>query len=152
MLKLPLNKSIWKGRLITNLSVNRFYGSIFTKLQWWAGLSGSHKRRVIDFFPIIKLSWGGWIRKCRIVTMIIEMPHQMCEKEDSTSKCQIEEEFWGVVWNVFDMKVDRLKFTIHTLTHTHMGASHGIIVIVVGNGSSEPSSNLGRSCLHFTFC
>ena len=40
-----------------------------------------------------------------------------------------------------------IKHTKHT--HTHSGGIPDTIVIVVGNGLGDPSSNLGQGCWHF---
>ena len=31
-----------------------------------------------------------------------------------------------------------------------LGGTHGVMVIIIGNGYGDPSSNPGQGCLHFT--
>ena len=41
-------------------------------------------------------------------------------------------------------------FIVLVEIHINLGGIYGIMAIVVGNGHSNPSSNSGKSCLHFT--
>ena len=39
---------------------------------------------------------------------------------------------------------------LYTITTNYFGSAHGVMVIVVGNGHGDSSSNPGREWLHFT--
>ena len=59
---------------------------------------------------------------------------------------------WVVPWvfykNGFGMKKAHKGW--YAIKQTETGGAHGVMVIVVGNGHGDSSSNLGREWLHFT--
>ena len=51
------------------------------------------------------------------------------------------------------MEIDQLKPKLPLVTYTikeNFGGARGVMVIVVGNGHGDASSNPGRDWLHFT--
>ena len=52
-------------------------------------------------------------------------------------------------WEIYNEKIYKRAQSVHNLKVT-LGGARGVMVIVVGNGHGDTSSNPGRDWLHFT--
>ena len=69
----------------------------------------------------------------------------MTKKKNSNKytdiKFHILSEYIDRNWNMFKMQI---------YIYIYLGSAHGVMVIIVGNGHGDTSSNPGRDWLHFT--
>ena len=82
-----------------------------------------------------------------VLFLDIEIPFTGNEK---TFKHRILSYFYTCYKNFCSFKWKLFKLLDYRMISIFLGSAHGVMVIIVGNGHGDTSSNPGRDWLHFT--